>query len=108
MNILITPQDLLFALAPAAIAMLTRPTWSSHAKFVTALAVCFLAGLAQVMLTGEGDLSNLPLACGKAFTLAMTVYAGVFKALWPQALNFLETRVNGGPGGTSGATGAGQ
>lgn len=99
MNIPVNPQDLLFALAPVLIAMLTRPTWSSHAKFATALGVCFLAGLAQVMLTGEGGLSNLSLTCGKAFTLTMTVYAGFFKPLWPQALNFLETRVNGGSGG---------
>jgi len=98
MNIPLNPQDLLFALAPAVIAAITRPTWSSHAKFVTALAVCFLAGLAQVVLTGEGGLANLPQACIKAFTLTITVYAGVLKPLWPQALNYLETQVNGGPG----------
>ena len=98
MNIPLNPQDLLFALAPAVIAMITRPTWSGNAKFATALAVCFLAALAQVLFLGQGDLSNLPLALIKAFGVTMTVYAGILKPLWPQALNYLETQINGGSG----------
>lgn len=106
MNIAVNPQDLLFALAPAAIAIITRPGWSAQAKFVTALGVCLLASLGQVLLTGQGDLAHLPLAFGKAFSVTMTVYAGILKPLWPQALAYLENRVNAGPGGPPPGTAA--
>lgn len=99
MNISVNPQDLLFALAPVIIAMITRPAWSSGAKFLAALVVCFGAALAQVFFLGQGDLAHLPLACGKAFGICMTIYAGILKPLLPKSLEFLETQINPGPNG---------
>ena len=97
MQIPVDLPDLLFLLAPALIALLTRPAWCSEAKFLTAFGVCFIAALAQVILTGQGEPIHLGVALGKALGLTLIFYAGVWKAFLPKALTFLENRGNVGP-----------
>jgi hypothetical protein len=102
MNIPLNPHDLLFLLAPGAIAILTRPAWSANRKFLVALGICALAAAAEVLLSGQG----LALASLKAFGLTMTAYSGFWKPLLPTELKYLETQVNAGPGAPTAGAGA--
>jgi len=93
------PQDLLFGLAPAIIAMITRPTWPAAAKFLLAIGVCFLAAFLEVIITGQAQAVQIGAALGKAFLLTMTAYAALWKAFLPKQLAYLETQINPGPEG---------
>lgn len=96
MQIPVNPQDLLFLLAPALIAVLRRPAWSATAAFLLAVGVCGLAALAEVLLTGQTDATRIGVILGKAFVLTMTAYSGVWKPFLPKELSFLENQVNAG------------
>ncbi len=99
MNIPVNIHDLLFILVPAGIAAISRPTWSANAKLVLTVVACFLAALAEVILTGQAQVAQMGVVLSKAFFLTMTAYAAFWKGLAPQWLDYLETQVNPGPGG---------
>ena len=87
-------HDIIFLFLPGLIAIVVRPTWSSQAKFLLAFGVCVLGALAEVWLSGNLSLADLPGTVAKVFVLVMGSYAGLWKRF--QVSDWLETNINPG------------
>ena len=86
-------HDLIFLALPGIISIIVKPHWSAMAKFLTAMAVCLVAAMAELILTQTCTMSNFPELLGKAVVLTMASYATIWKA-W-RVSDKVEETING-------------
>jgi hypothetical protein len=87
-------HDLIFLALPGVISIIVQPDWPGAKKFLTAIVVCFVAAMIELVLAGTCTLGNLPELFGKALVLCMASYATIWKA-WG-ASDKIESGVNSG------------
>lgn len=86
-------HDIFILVLPGLIAVICKPSWPGPAKFLVAVAVCFVASIAELYLVGECNLFDLPGTMGKVSLLVFGSYATIWKA-WKMG-DKLESKVNG-------------
>jgi hypothetical protein len=86
-------HDVILLFLPGLIAMINKPAWPGAAKFAVALGVCFVAALAELLLTGACTLSDFPGTMAKVSVLVFGSYAALWKRF--EISDKIESGVNG-------------
>lgn len=86
-------HDLIMLVLPGLIAVICKPNWSGMAKFLVAVAVCFVAALVESLLSGTCNLADLPGTMAKVSALVFGSYAAIWKRF--QLVEKVEEKVNG-------------
>lgn len=92
MDLFTSWHAIIMALLPGLIAFICKPDWPGPLKFVIALAVCFVAAMVELLITGTVfTFSNLPAMFAQVSALVFGSYA----ALWKR-FDFIGKMENGG------------
>jgi hypothetical protein len=86
-------HDLILLLLPGLIAVICKPHWSAAAKLSVTLAVCFVAALIELFLTGGCNWADFPGTMAKVMALVFGSYAALWKR-W-QIVDRVEENING-------------
>ena len=86
-------HDLILLALPGVIAMICKPHWPGSAKFMVAVAVCFVAALIESILAGTCNYADLPGTFGKVAALVFGSYAAIWKRF--DLSDKVENKING-------------